>query len=240
MLTLALDCASERCTLALSDGTTVVSRFVDGPRRHATEVLGLVDEALEAFGAAPRDLGRVLTGDGPGSFTGLRVAGAVAQALVWGRPAVEWEVAPSLLVRAAAHVPDGGGSVLACADALRGELYAGCWRVGPASVLAIGGPPRAMVPEQLVGFGAVDAVVGGIPERLLAAVAAATGITPISGEAGLPDARQLLRLGTLAGGTVPVTTPEAWRPHYGRPAEAQAVWERRHGRPLPDSTFRAG
>jgi tRNA threonylcarbamoyladenosine biosynthesis protein TsaB len=240
MLTLALDCASERCTIAVSDGRATASRFVDGPRRHAALVLGLAGEALDELGTGPRDVTRVLTGDGPGSFTGLRVAGAVAQALVWGRPEIAWEVAPSLLIRAAAHAPAAGGTVLALSDALRGALYAGCWRIGPTAVLGVGSGPRAVDPEALSGFGAVDVVVGSVPEALRGAVVEATGVELVAGDAALPDARALLRLATLAGGTVPVSNPAAWRPVYGRPAEAQAVWERRHGRPLPDSTFRPG
>jgi tRNA threonylcarbamoyl adenosine modification protein YeaZ len=240
MLTLALDCATARCTVAVTAGEAVVSRAIDGPRRHAREVLGVIDEALGELGARPADITRVLTGDGPGSFTGLRVAGAVAQALVWNRQAMVWEVAPSLLIRAVAHAPPAGGTVLALADALRGELYAGCWRVAATAVIRVGAAPRALTPAALAEFGAVDVVVGSIPEPLVEAVAVATGCRPVTGDIALPDARALLRLGTMAGGTVPVAEPSAWRPHYGRPAEAQAVWERRHGRPLPDSTFRSG
>jgi hypothetical protein len=31
-----------------------------------------------------------------------------------------------------------------------------------------------------------------------------------------------------------------WEPVYGRPAEAQARWEKAHGRPLPDSVGSPG
>ena len=240
MITLALDSATERLTLAASDGTTVVTRHLDRPRRHAREVLALAGELLGEIGAVPRDVHRVLSGDGPGSFTGLRVASAVAKALAWGRDEVEWRVAPSLLVRAAGHVPEGGGTVLALSDALRGELYAGCWRFTSGRVDPVGDPPRTVTPEALAEYVAVDAVVGGVPERLRAAVREATGREPIVAEAALPDARRLLDLDQLHGGTVAVADPARWQPTYGRPAEAQAVWERTHGRPLPDPVRDAG
>lgn len=230
MITLALDTATDRCGVAASDGARTVSRHLDGARRHNAAILGLAGELLAELGAAPRDVTRVLTANGPGSFTGLRVSTAVAKALAWGRPEVSWAVAPSLLVRAAAHVPEGGGVVLALSDALRGDLYAGAWRlVGSevAEVLA----PRAMAPELLPQE--VDAVVGSVPEPLREAVRRRTGAEPVVGEVALPDPVQLLRLDRLAGGTRLVEDPEAWEPEYGRPAEAQAVWERNHGRPLP-------
>jgi hypothetical protein len=99
----------------------VLTRQLDGARQHNAAILGLIGELLHELGGQPRDISRVLVADGPGSFTGLRVAAAVAKALVWGRPEVTWSVAPSLLVRAFPHAPPAGGTVLALADALRAE-----------------------------------------------------------------------------------------------------------------------
>jgi tRNA threonylcarbamoyladenosine biosynthesis protein TsaB len=232
MITLAFDTATDRCSVAASDGIRTSSGSVDGARRHAAAILGLIDHALREVGGAPADIGRVLIGDGPGSFTGLRVAASVAKALVWQRR-VEWRTAPSLLVRAAAHAPVGGGRVLAVSDALRGELYAGCWQITPSSIAPFGTAPRAMTPESLRSLGDVAVVVGTIPDPLLDRVRVATGREPVTGEAALPDARTLLALAGIAGGTQRVEDAATWEPEYGRPAEAQAVWERTHGTGLP-------
>lgn len=232
MITLALDTATDRCTVAATDGTRVAERHLDGARQHARSVLGLTDELLAELGASPRDIGRMITADGPGSFTGLRVAASVGKGLAWAGQ-IEWHVAPSLLVRAAAHVPTAGGVVLALSDALRGDLYAGCWRFIEGRVERVGDAPRARTPASLAEFGSVDVMVGSVPEPLRDAVETATGRSLIGGEAALPTARALLRLDGLVGGTVRVVDVAAWEPEYGRPAEAQAVWERKHGRPLP-------
>lgn len=231
MISLALDTATDRCTVAAGDGARVAHAWVDGSRRHAAAIVGLIDRVLGELGASPADLGRIVVADGPGSFTGLRVAAAVGKALAWRR-AVEWRTAPSLLVRAVGHAPAGGGAVLALSDAQRGELYAGAWRVGDDGVDPIGPAPRAVRPESLHGLG-VAVVVGTIPAALVDAVSAATGCTPITGEAALPDARHLLALVDRRGGAVLVSDPVRWEPEYGRPAEAQAAWERKHGRGLP-------
>lgn len=239
MITLAFDAATDRCTVAATDGRRVASRFVDGSRQHAAALLGLIGESLAEIGASPSDVDAVITGDGPGSFTGLRVATAVAKAIAWRR-SVTWNTAPSLLIRAAAHAPPGGGAVLALSDALRGELYAGCWTITAGQVRAIGPTPRAMRPETLATFGTVDVVVGTIPAACLDAVTIATGLRPITGVDALPDARALLALREVPGAVNRVDSPEAWEPDYGRPAEAQAAWEREHGRPLPTSPGFAG
>lgn len=232
MITIALDTATDHCSVAAGDGTRVESRAIDGARRHGSAILPLLAESLDALGATPRDIGRLVVADGPGSFTGLRVASAVAKALGWRRD-VEWLTAPSLLVRAVAHAPAGGGVVLALSDALRGELYAGCWSINARGVSAIGGSPRAMLPEALAAFGAVDVVVGTVPEALTGAVELLTSRRIIGGAAAMPDAATLLELTSIAGGTTQIRDIDAWEPAYGRPAEAQAVWERKHGRSLP-------
>lgn len=44
----------------------------------------LVSSLLDAHGLAPRDLGAIVVGTGPGRFTGVRSAVAVAKGLAWG------------------------------------------------------------------------------------------------------------------------------------------------------------
>jgi tRNA threonylcarbamoyladenosine biosynthesis protein TsaB len=233
VITLAFDTATDRCTVAATDGVRVAHRTVDGARQHASAILDLAGEVLHQVGGTAATLTTIVTADGPGSFTGLRVSGAVAKALTWRRPAVRWFTAPSLLVRAMPHVPAGGGVVLALSDALRGELYAAAWRIDSSAIVRIGAAPRAMLPEALEQFGEVDVVVGSIPIALVPNVLAVTGRAPITGLASLSDARALLSL--LAHDTVItlVVDPASWEPDYGRPAEAQAVWERTHGTALP-------
>lgn len=246
MPTLAIDAASSRLSVALAVGDAIESRHIDGPRRHAGAVLVLIDELLAPHGLAPRDVRRVVTGDGPGSFTGLRVAAGVAKALVWGREGMEWWTAPSLLARVQLVDGEAGRrrpastTILTLSDALRGELYAGCWRFEQDAVIPVGDAPRAMTPEQLTTFGRVDQVIGTIPDAMVDRVHAATGKEPVTGDAALPDAANLIALLQWQGGAVRVDQPDTWRPDYGRPAEAQAVWERKHGRPLPDPSTRSG
>ena len=128
-------------------------------------------------------------------------------------------------------MPPGGGNVLALSDALRGELYAGCWQITPGHVALRGAAPRAVPPESLASAGGRGTRVD--PAALIDAVAHATERQPITGPDALPDARTLLMLGNIPGATTAVHDAAGWQPDYGRPAEAQVLWERAHGRELP-------
>jgi tRNA threonylcarbamoyladenosine biosynthesis protein TsaB len=232
-LRLAIDSATDRLSVAAqAGGAPPVGFSVDGARQHAARLLPLIDEAMAAVGRTLAALEIVAVSDGPGSFTGLRVGIAAAKAMVAGTGASLW-TAPSLLVRAAA-LPRADERVLAMTSALRGEVYAGVWRLAANGAIACLMAPRTiglgdvgLVPE-------VDRVVGDAPDDLVAALRAARGLPAI--DPGPPSASALLGLIGTPGGAHRVEQAATWEPTYGRPAEAQAKWEREHGRALPDPT----
>src|SRR5256886_4571349 len=61
--------------------TTLFRSHMQGARRHAAEIIRLVDFALSRLSIRPADLEGVVVGDGPGSFTGLRIGWAAAKGL---------------------------------------------------------------------------------------------------------------------------------------------------------------
>jgi len=66
------------------------------------------------------------------------------------------------------------------------------------------------------------------------------GTAPVPLESLPPAATQHLALLEREGAARTIDDPASAEPAYGRPAEAQARWEARHGRPLPDSPRPAG
>jgi tRNA threonylcarbamoyladenosine biosynthesis protein TsaB len=100
---------------------------------HATRLLGLAGEVLEAAGLRPADLDRLAVGVGPGSFTGLRIGVAAARGLAQG-----WDVelAGVSTLRALAAGAEGP-AVAGVIDARRGEVFAAAWR-GEEELLATG------------------------------------------------------------------------------------------------------
>ncbi len=217
---LALDTATDRASLALGlPGAVFAEASLPGARRHAALLLPMLDRCLERAGASLAELEGIVLADGPGSFTGLRVGASVAKALAHTRGLALW-TAPSLLGLAAAS-GDDGALVLAVSDALRGELFAGAWRVRPAEVETVLAP-ATLTPDEI--HTRLPA-----PGRIVGPAAARLGAAPT-----WPRAAALLDLVGRAHALTRVADPALWEPAYGRPAEAQAKWERAHGRPLPD------
>lgn len=223
---LALDTATDRASIALGGpGAVVAAATIVGARRHASGLLPALNECLSRAGATIEEVEGLVLADGPGSFTGLRVAAAAAKALLHVRPLPLW-IAPSLRACAAQGRPERG-SILAVGNALRGELFAAAYRFSPGLV-------EELLPPAVITPGALRAKLPA-PDRIVGPAAATLG-----GEPTWPDAADLLWLVGQAGGVTLVADPGRWEPTYGRPAEAQAQWEGRHGRPLADPSRAPG
>jgi len=130
---LAFETATEACSVALWIDGAVRERFEVAPRRHAELALPWADALLAEAGIAKSQLDAVAVGRGPGAFTGVRLAIAIAQgiALALDRPVVPVSTLRVLAMQAS------GDRILAAIDARMGEVYLG------AFVRAGGGLPQA-------------------------------------------------------------------------------------------------
>ena len=90
MKLLAFETATEACSVALWIDGAVRERFEVAPRRHAELALPWAEALLAEAGLAKAQLDAVAVGRGPGAFTGVRLAVALAQgiALALDRPVV--------------------------------------------------------------------------------------------------------------------------------------------------------
>lgn len=206
MKLIAFDTSTESTSVALSIDGSVQLWQQETPQQHAKLLLGVIDRLLAEAGIARSALDAIAFGRGPGSFTGVRLATAVAQGLSFGldRPAVP---VSTLAALAQAALPQAAGRpVLALLDARMGELYAGLYRTDPESGMALLTPEQVVAPAALsvAGTGAIGVCGGGyrvyaaqLPESLQAR------LQPVSGpgtEAPGADAIARLAVRQLARG----------------------------------------
>ena len=91
---LALDTATEACSVALLHEGRVLSRYEVIPRLHAQRVLPMVRELLAEAGIALSALDAIAFGRGPGAFTGVRIAVGVVQGLAFALERPVLPIAP--------------------------------------------------------------------------------------------------------------------------------------------------
>ncbi|MFT0850648.1 tRNA (adenosine(37)-N6)-threonylcarbamoyltransferase complex dimerization subunit type 1 TsaB [Achromobacter sp. F4_2707] len=128
---LALETSGSVCGVALisrrADGKTTVSKQEhDATGEHAERLLPMVDDLLAARGLGRRDLSAVAFGQGPGGFTGLRVACGVAQGMGFALqiPVVPVGSLMAVAQRDADAHPDHSKAVrVVVQDARMGEVY---------------------------------------------------------------------------------------------------------------------
>ena len=84
MKLLAIDTATEACSVALYLHDKVLQRFCMAFRTHTRVLLPLIDDVLKEADLSLNEIDAFAFGRGPGSFTGTRIACSVIQALSFG------------------------------------------------------------------------------------------------------------------------------------------------------------
>lgn len=167
---LAFETSTEACSVALWCDGEVRERFEVAPRRHAELALPWADALLAEGGVARAQIDAIAVGRGPGAFTGVRLAIAIAQgiALALDRPIVPVSTLAALASQAGRDAADGV-PLLASIDARMDEVYAGAFVREGEGVRALGdewlGAPAAFElpdhPGQWRGAGTGFAALGG-------------------------------------------------------------------------------
>lgn len=120
---LAIDTATEQCSVALKVGDQVFQRAAITPREHSQRVLGFVDEVLAEAGLTLADVGGVVCGYGPGSFTGVRIGVAICQGLAFSHTLPVYPVSTLAALAQQAVRKHNAQRVLSAIDARMNEIY---------------------------------------------------------------------------------------------------------------------
>jgi tRNA threonylcarbamoyladenosine biosynthesis protein TsaB len=136
---LAIDTSGEACSAALLIDSDSRQRFSRQPRRHGTLILGMVESLLAEAHLVLSDLDALAFGRGPGSFTGVRIAAAVAQGLGLGADLPVVPVSTLAALAQGHHRRAGVARSLVAVDARMGELYWGAYSLDPDGLMRLSG-----------------------------------------------------------------------------------------------------
>lgn len=156
---LALDTATEACSVALLYDGKVTSHYEVIPRQHAQKLLPMIKQLLADSGVALSAVDAIAFGRGPGAFTGVRIAIGVVQGLAF---ALERPVLPVSNLAALAQGAlrqHGVQQVAAAIDARMDEVYWGCYQAHDGEMRLLDqerviAPERVVLPEGGQWFGA--------------------------------------------------------------------------------------
>lgn len=209
MKILALEFSSERRSVAVAEvsegaSATVLSCAAETGSQQ-TKALGLVEAALRQAGVAVEHIECVAVGLGPGSYTGIRAAIALAQG--WQLALGVQLLGLSSFEALAAQAQAAGlrGRVHLVADAQRNELYLATYELSPTEC-RLAEPLRLASPQEVQArLAANEPVLGPEAERLVP-----------GGRTLFPDAAVLAQ---VAAGRTDFVPGERLEPIYLRPAK---------------------
>ncbi len=225
MKILALDTATEACSVALGLDERVLERYLELDRGHAERLLPMVDELLVEGGVTLASLDAIAFGRGPGAFTGVRMAASVAQGLAFGAGIGVIPVSDlAAVAQQAAELRPEARRVLVVNDARMREVYWAEFRVD--ALVTLQGAEHvgaaAAVPVQDGSAGAWLAAGRGLaayPE--LAERCRAQGASLHTHL--LPRAREILKLARPVAAAGQALPPELALPVYVRERVAEVA-----------------
>jgi len=143
---LAIETASEACSVALSVDAEVLIRYQHAPRQHAELLLPWIQELMADAGIGFGSIDVIAFSRGPGSFTSLRIGIGVVQGLAW---ACDCPVVPVSSLAATAQVAAKSGVVTAfvALDARMNEVFSGLFRLNDNGIMTLVGAESVCSPE---------------------------------------------------------------------------------------------
>lgn len=133
---LAFDTSSESCSVALRSATEIICEQRCEPRAHARILLPMIDKVLARASLSLRNLDAIAFAQGPGSFTGVRMAASVAQGLAFGARLPVISISSLAMLAQACANKAVNQLIVPVVDARMGEVYAGFYAVRQTLVVA--------------------------------------------------------------------------------------------------------
>lgn len=214
---LAMDTSNKALSLALLQDKELLGQVtLNIKKNHSITLMPAIDFLMNSLDMKPKDLDRIVVVQGPGSYTGLRIAVATAKTLAHTLK-IELVGVSSLLALVPEQVE---GLVIPIMDARRNNVYAGFYQSGQAV------RPEAHLPvaEVLEIAGAANQPVTFVGETAAFAEQIEEALPAATIQPTLPDARAI----GLLGLDLPAQPIHDFVPNYLKRVEAEENWLKTH------------
>ena len=243
---LAFDTSTETGSVCICREKTILDSICfSGQGRHSADLLSKINEIIDKQGLVIADIQGVVVGEGPGSFTGVRVAAATAKGLCHSLGIPLWAVSS---LRAGAismdfdsdgpittslqeqiDIPDQEGasessqSQCVLFDARENRVYAACYRPMLSGDLeTIMAPHSTTIEKILLCCDPTTIFAGGGAQRHSDQIYAA-GFQVAPPPAGVPTAAALHKIAMNSPKDFRVTDISVWEPQYLRVSSAERL-----------------
>ena len=179
MTILAFEFSSEQRSVALAREGGVLAEAAESGGYRVTHAFGLVEKALANAKVLREEVEVIAVGLGPGSYTGIRAAIALAQGWQLARNVQLLGISSSECLAAQAQAEKIFGRVNVVIDAQRGEYYLAGWDISSAE-------RREISPLKIVAATEIEA----------RKAAGETCVGPVVGRILFPAAAMVARLAT--------------------------------------------
>ncbi len=221
MKLLAFDTSSQALSVALTEDDTLLGKIdLNIKKNHSLTLMPAIDFLMTNAGLQPEDLDRIAVAQGPGSYTGLRIAVTTAKTLA-STLNIDL-VGVSSLAAIAANV-DVAGKVVPLIDARRQNVYAGIYEnglsVSQEQHIELDKLMETLKTEETLTF---TGELANFRELIAQTLPQAKFVE--NAERRLPNAYQIARLGA---GYEPVNV-DTFVPEYLKKVEAEEKWLETH------------
>lgn len=217
MKLLAFDTSNQALSLAiLEDEHLLAQTTLNIKKNHSITLMPAIDFLMNSLDMKPTDLDRIAVAQGPGSYTGLRIAVATAKTLAHTLK-IELVGVSSLLALVPEQVE---GLVIPIMDARRNNVYAGFYQSGQA----VRSEAHLPLVEVLEIAGATNQPVTFVGETATFAEQIKDALPQAAIQSTLPDAVAIGRLGL----DLPAQSIHDFVPNYLKRVEAEENWLKTH------------
>ncbi len=146
---LAIDASTEACSVALQFNGNITSEFEICPQSHSLLLLPMIDRLLKAANCQLSQLDGLIYGQGPGSFTGVRIGIGVAQGLAFSADLAVVGVSTLQNMAQLAFQKHQVTKVISTIDARMSEVYNGYFELDESGIMQPMLAESVLPPEKL-------------------------------------------------------------------------------------------